>query len=570
MYYSASQVTSMVQAKQLERDEAQVRQAAAQNRERTAMDLIHASLGSGPWSMEFDEHGVMTSCVWTDTFRHMLGYESVEDFPNVLESWSDLLHEEDKPHVMREYWNTVQDYTGVKTYDVEYRLLTRNSGWRWFHAAGRLARREDGTPIAFYGLFIDIDEKKRLEERLQRQTAELQEALAAAQYANRAKTTFLNNMSHDIRTPLNAVIGFTNLALDSDDTAVQREYLNNIATSSQHLLSLINSILELSKIENQKLEVEEKPVNLSEVYRKLVTMLRIDMEKKDLTCTVDLDIRHTCMYVDTTHHSQVFLNIVSNAIKYTPAGGTIAVSCRELPGETPDTCVVETVIQDNGIGMSSEFLSHAYESFSRERTSTTSGVQGTGLGLAIVKNLVDLMQGTIRIESRPGQGTRVTIRLPHRLGREPEAEPAGERDEIDFSVLPGKRILLAEDIDINAIIATKLLKDKGCAVERARDGRECVDMLLRAEAGCYDLILMDIQMPNMDGYEAARAIRAAGDRAKAGIPILAMTANAFQEDLNKAAEAGMNGHIAKPLDVKTMFRTIAETLGKQTGQGEAP
>jgi len=529
--------------------------------ERTAMDLIHASLDSGPWSMEFDENGEMTSCVWTDTFRHMLGYESPEDFPNELESWSDLLHEEDKKHVMDEYWNTVRDYTGVKTYDVEYRLLTRNNGWRWFHAAGRLARRADGTPIAFYGLFIDIDEKKKLEERLHQRTAELQEALASAQYANRAKTTFLNNMSHDIRTPLNAVIGFTNLALDSDDPALQREYLNNIAVSSRHLLHLINSILELSQIESQQLDVDEDLVNIDEIYRKLITMLDIDLKEKNLTCTLELDIQHMYLYVDTAHSLQVFVNILSNAIKYTPAGGRISISCKELPGDTPETCILQTAIQDNGIGMSSEFLAHACESFSRERTATVSGIQGTGLGLAIVKNLVDLMRGTICIESWQGEGTTVTVRLPHRLGRSPAPE---NRGELDYSILSGKRFLLAEDIDINAIIAKKLLSDKGCVVDRARDGVECVDMLLNSDAGYYDLVLMDIQMPNMDGYSAAQAIRAAEDKEKAAIPILAMTADAFQEDVNKAAEAGMNGHIAKPLDTATMFRTIAEALlGKQ-------
>lgn len=533
------------------------------HRERVAMDLIHASLGSGPWNMEFDESGNMISCFWTDTFRHMLGYKNAEDFPNVLESWSDLLYEEDKPHVMQEYWDTVQDYTGAKTYNVEYRLLTRNNGWRWFHAAGRLARREDGSPIVFYGLFVDIDEKKRMSEQLQRQTAELQEALAAAQYANRAKTTFLNNISHDIRTPMNAIIGFTNLALESNDTEAQREYLNNIAVSSKHLLALINDILELSKIENQKVELNEKLIDINEIYRKLESMLRIDLEKKNLSCTTNLDIRHIHLYMDTTHYSQVFLNIVSNAIKYTPKDGQITISCKEFPGDTPDTCILETMIQDNGIGMSNDFLAHAYESFSRERTSTVSGIQGTGLGLAIVKNLVDLMQGTIHIESQPDHGTKVTIRTPHRLGNLCEEKKTEEPAEIDYSILADKRFLLAEDIDINAIIATKLLTDKGCIVERAKDGVECVDMMLKADAGYYDLILMDIQMPNMNGYTATQSIRAFKDTKKAAIPILAMTANAFQEDFDKTIESGMNGHIAKPLDTEKMFRTITGALRKR-------
>ncbi len=530
------------------------------DRERMAMNLIHTSLGSGPWSMEFNENGEMTSCVWTDTFRHMLGYQSVEDFPNVLESWSDLLYDEDKPHVMQEYWDTVRDYTGVKTYDVEYRLLTRNHGWRWFHAAGRLARREDGSPSAFYGLFIDIDEKKRMKEQLQRQTAELQEALAAAQYADRAKTAFLNNISHDIRTPMNAIIGFTDLALESNDKDIQREYLKNIAVSSKHLLDLINDILELSKLESHKVKWVEELVNMNDIYRKLDAMFRIDLEKKNLTCRVGLDIRHIYLYMDEIHYSQIFLNLISNAIKYTPTGGMITISCKEFPGNTPDTCILETVVQDNGIGMSSEFLSHAYESFSRERTSTVSGVQGTGLGLAIVKDLVDLMRGTINIESQLHHGTKVTIRIPHRLGNAIESAITEAPAEIDYSILADKRVLLVEDIDINAMIAAKLLSGKGCIIERARDGIECLDMMQRADAGYYDLVLMDIQMPNMDGYSAARSIRAFEDKKKAEIPILAMTANAFQEDIDKTIESGMNGHIAKPLDKEKMFRTITDAL----------
>lgn len=535
---------------------------SAIERERTAMNLIHASLGSGPWNMEFDKNGNMTSCIWTDTFRHMLGYESTADFPNVLESWSDLLHEEDKPLVMREYWDTVRDYTGVKTYDVEYRLMTRNKGWRWFHAAGRLARRKDGSPIVFYGLFVDIDESKKMSEQLQRQTAELQEALAAAQYASQAKTTFLNNISHDIRTPMNAIIGFTNLALENSNVDDQRKYLNNIAVSSKHLLDLMNDILELCKIENQQIELREEPADIHKVYRKLETMFQLDLEQKHLSYTCNLDIRHTHLYIDTTHYSQIFLNVVSNAIKYTPRDGRITVSCREYPGDTPDTCILETVIQDNGIGMSSEFLSHAYESFSREQTSTVSGIQGTGLGLAIVRNLVDLMKGTVHIESMPGQGTKVTIRTPHRPGSPSKVKDPKKPAGADDSILTGRRILLAEDIDINAVIAAKLLSDKGCIVERAKDGIECVDMLQKADTDYYDLVLMDIQMPNMDGYQAAQSIRVFSDKKKAAIPILAVTANAFPEDFDKTIESGMDGHIAKPLDAQKMFQTITEVLCK--------
>ena len=408
---------------------------------------------------------------------------------------------------------------------------------------------------------LELSEKiKAQKEELERQHDQLEVAAARAEEANKAKSEFLFNMSHDIRTPMNAILGFTSLALESGDLETQKAYLKNIDISSRQLLDLINNILELSRIENHKIMLEEELTDVCETCRKLCTIFDSDLKKKRLKYTVDMDIRHPYLYVDTMHYSQVFLNLVSNAIKYTSDGGRISVSFKELPGDSPDACFVETVVEDNGIGMSPEFLAHAYESFSRERTSTVSGIQGTGLGLAIVKNLVDLMRGTISIDSRQGRGTKVTVRLPHRVGEAPAEKPAEELERLDPALFQGRRILMAEDIDINAMIATKLLSGKGCMVERARDGVECVDMLLKAKAGYYDLVLMDIQMPNMDGYKAARTIRAFGDREKADIPILALTANAFKEDCDKAAEAGMDGHIAKPLDACKMFRAIAEVL----------
>lgn len=408
---------------------------------------------------------------------------------------------------------------------------------------------------------LELSEKiKSQKEELERQHEQLEIAVARAESASKAKSEFLFNMSHDIRTPMNAILGFTNFALETDDPAKQKEYLKNIDASSKQLLDLINNILELSRIENQKVMIEEDLVRVSDTYNELCTIFDSDLKKKHLIHNISLDIEHPYMYIDTTHYSKIFLNIVSNAVKYTPEGGIINVSFKELPGDAPNTCYVETVIQDNGIGMSKEFLAHAYESFSRERTSTVSGIQGTGLGLAIVKDLVELMRGTISIESQQGKGTKVTVLLPHRLGKAPAAERAQEMEMLDRSLFEGRRILLAEDIDINAMIATKLLSDKGCIVERAKDGVECVDMLLKAEEGYYDLVLMDIQMPNMDGYNAARTIREFVDEKKASIPILAMTANAFKEDRDKAADAGMDGHIAKQLDAVKMFRTIAEVL----------
>ena len=406
---------------------------------------------------------------------------------------------------------------------------------------------------------------ERQKEELERQHQQLEEAVKRAEMASKAKSEFLFNMSHDIRTPMNAILGFTNLALDSGDPETQREYLENIDISSKQLLDLINNILELSRIENHKITVEEELTDVRETYHRLCTIFDSDLKKKNLTFRLRMDIQHPYLYLDTTHYSQIFLNIVGNAIKYTAEGGAISVSFKELGGDTADVCRIETVIEDNGIGMSEEFLRHAYESFSRERTSTASGIQGTGLGLAIVKNLVDLMDGTIAMKSRQGAGTKVTICLPHRIGEAPAEKPEPETPAPDSAALSGRRILLVEDIDINAMIAAKLLSNRGCQVDRARDGVECVDMLFKAEAGRYDLVLMDIQMPNMDGYQAARTIRGFGDREKAAVPILAMTANAFKEDCEKALEAGMDGHIAKPIDACKMFQAISELLSKNGG-----
>ena len=408
---------------------------------------------------------------------------------------------------------------------------------------------------------LEMSEKIRTQkEELERQHEQLEIAVKRAEAANKAKSEFLFNMSHDIRTPMNAIMGFTNFALESNDPDKQREYLENIDVSSKQLLDLLNNILELARIENHKIIIEEELVDVRETFHKLCTIFSSDLKKKNLSCTVDVDISHPYLYMDTVHYSQVFLNIVSNAVKYTPDGGAVSLSFKELPGDTEDTCLVETVIEDNGIGMSEEFQAYAYESFSRERTSTVSGIQGTGLGLAIVKDLVSLMNGRVTLKSRQGMGTKVTVCLPHRFKKAPADKKEGEPDSWETLRFDGVHILLAEDIDVNAIIATKLLSSKGCIVERARDGVECVNMLLKANEGYYDLVLMDIQMPIMDGYQAARSIRSFDNVKKASVPILAMTANAFREDCEKAAEAGMDGHIAKPLNAGDMFRKIGEVL----------
>ena len=336
-------------------DKEQLQAAIAQiEREKTAMENIQAALGSGPWSMEFDERGEITSCIWTDTFRRMLGYKNESDFPNVLESWSDLLHGDDKEYVMKEYWDTVNDYTGQKTYDVKYRLLTRNAGWRWFHAAGRLSRRADGSPVTFVGFFIDIDDEKRMEAQLEAQRADLQDALAAAQHANRAKTTFLNNMSHDIRTPMNAIIGFTSLAAAHiDNTEQVRDYLTKIATSSNHLLSLINDVLDMSRIESGKVKIEEKETSLPEILHDLKTIVQADIMSKQLDFYIDtVDVVNEHILCDRLRLNQILLNLLSNAMKFTKPGGLVSVRIIQKKNAKEGYAAYEFQVKDTGIGMS--------------------------------------------------------------------------------------------------------------------------------------------------------------------------------------------------------------------------
>ena len=534
-------------------------------RERTNLNIVHEMLHSGMWSMDFNANGEMTDVLWSREFRRMLGYESEADFPNVLESWSGLLHEDDRERVLKEYNDTVADYTGQKTYDVEYRLLTRNRGWRWFHAVGRLSRREDGSPITYVGLFVDITEQKELQARLDEQHARLQEALEQAQAANRAKTTFLTNMSHDIRTPMNAIIGFTTLANSHvEDADIVRDYLNQISVASGHLLSLINDVLEMSRIESGQMELREQECSLSEILYDVRTIVQADVAAKRIEFFIDtVDVVNDDLICDRTRLNQVLLNVLSNALKFTPAGGAVSVRVRQTECPEDGCADFEFKIKDTGIGMSREFQEHLFEAFARERTSTVTGLQGTGLGMAITKNIVDLMRGEITVESEKGKGTEFTITLPLRINgaaRRTESlpEPAEEapQEERPFS---GRRVLLVEDNEINQEIAKMILEESGFAVDVADDGTVAVEKIRNAEPGQYDLVLMDIQMPVMNGYEATRQIRAL-DAPLAEIPIIALSANALEEDRQNSREAGMNNHVGKPFDAQQLLGILRQYL----------
>lgn len=396
------------------------------------------------------------------------------------------------------------------------------------------------------------------------------ERLNLQEQANLAKTTFLFSMSHDIRTPMNAIIGFTDLLeKHKDDKELVADYIQKIRFSSEFLLSLINNVLEMARIESGKATLDETYWNTEKFTDTISSVFDNQMKEKDITFTKNIQVEHKDILCDTTKVREIFLNILSNALKYTPAGGTVHMELTELPSDNPDYAVYQTVISDTGIGMTEEYLPHIFEEFTRERTSTESKVVGTGLGMPIVKKLVDLMNGNIEVESTLGEGTTFTVTLPYRIAEQADIDKMIEHTRVyESTCFKGKRILLAEDNELNAEIAMIVLEEAGFEVERAEDGIICVDMLERAENGYYDVILMDIQMPNMDGYKATRIIRQLSDKEKAEIPIVAMTANAFDEDKRNALEAGMNGHVAKPINVGELMLTLNTMLNEEVNVSE--
>ena len=391
--------------------------------------------------------------------------------------------------------------------------------------------------------------------------AKLQVAVEKAESANRAKSTFLFNMSHDIRTPMNAIIGYADLASRHlDDPAKLEKYMENIQVCGQNLLMLLNNVLDLARIENDKTEIEYSVSDVEKDFRNCIAMFQNQADSKGQTLTVTAQLQHPYVYADIPHLTEVCTNLVSNAVKYTGACGTIHCDITQKPGKKEGWCDTVITVADNGIGMSQEFQKHIFEPFERERTSTVSKVEGSGIGMGIVKKLVGLMGGTVEVESRIGVGSTFTVTIPCRIASQEETQAKRDTTSSDKKSLSGTKILLAEDNDLNAEIAVELLQEEGCTVDRAKDGVECVDMLEKAANGTYQLILMDIQMPVMNGYDAAKKIRRMDDLPKADIPIIAMTANAFSEDKQAALDAGMNDHVSKPINRNILVPTIQKYL----------
>ena len=433
-----------------------------------------------------------------------------------------------------------------------YAGVTTN-GIGWYEVNAFMGVDDEGMPIAsVFGRDVTEAHEK----------ADTKAQLEIANAANAAKSAFLFNMSHDIRTPMNAIIGFRDLLEKHQEEPEKRaDYLRKIEDASNVLLSIINNVLEMARIEKGTLEIDETAWSAEQFNDTLYSVFQEMMVQKGIEFTRQIVVSHHYVFCDPIKLREIFLNVLSNAYKYTNPGGKVNMRLEEIPSDREGYALYRTTISDTGVGISEEFLPHIFEEFSRESNTTDNKIEGTGLGMPIVKRLVELLNGTIEVKSEKGVGTTVMITLPHRIAEKSNLV-MHEGVELDPKLFLGKRILLAEDNELNAEIAIEILREAGFVIERAEDGAACVDMLKRASSGYYDLILMDIQMPNMNGYDATRTIRALQDSAKAGIPILAMTANAFEEDKREAYRSGMNGHLAKPINVRELMKELAKLLGE--------
>lgn len=509
----------------------------------------------------------------TGKFKEIVGLDYITsilgargDAAYAFQQFTETLIEENYKKVFEDFvnLNTLAERIGNwQNISLEYLSIRRG----WCRASFIVVNRNPaGVPVqvGFVVENISAEREKELEAK-----KTLERAYETANRANASKSAFLSNMSHDIRTPMNAIVGFAAIAASHlDDRERVADCISKITASSKHLLSIINEVLDMSRIESGKIQLQEQQVRLSGVLKDFMNMIQEQARAKDLKLCLEMDSPlHENVYVDEAKLHRVLLNLVGNAVKFTPAGGEIFIRLMEKPQENPEYGRYVISVRDTGIGMSSEFLPHVFEPFEREETSTVSRVEGTGLGMPITKNIVEMMGGTICAESEQGKGSTFIIELPLKLW-----EGRGEQDsseeilteweilEKSKEVVQGKRILLAEDNELNQEIAVDILTEAGFLVDTVNDGKEAVETIAAAGEGDYDLILMDIQMPVMDGYEAAEAIREMTEGRLWRLPILAMTANAFDEDRKKALEAGMDGHLAKPIDVGVLFRTLYEIL----------
>lgn len=447
-----------------------------------------------------------------------------------------------------------------KDYSMTYEFKLE-TGINYHQVRVAFVKKKDGTRMAVVGTrnIDSLIKKERMQEE------KLKKAYVAAENANKAKTEFLNNMSHDIRTPMNVILGYNHLMKSQLTESKQLDYQKKIEQSGKLLLAIINNVLDMARIESGKIKVDENYERVGEVVDEIISTFSSEAEEKEIHLSGSMKVTHRNILCDGTKIREIYVNLVSNAMKYTPRGGNVTITVEELPCEKEGYMKVKSEIKDTGIGMSKEYLPTLFEPFSREQNTTIGRIGGTGLGMPIVKKMVDLMGGSIEVASELGKGTVFTFTLMHKIADRKfysQKTEAAETSEMGKN-LSGKHVLLAEDNDLNAEIAVTVLEETGIVIERVEDGIQCVNRVVQMSPGTYDLILMDIQMPNMDGYKATRCIRRLDDKKKAEIPIIAMTANAFAEDRKKAFDAGMNGHITKPIDIEKLGAVILSVLNKQ-------
>ena len=442
-------------------------------------------------------------------------------------------------------------------YSMTYEFKTE-TGIKYHQVRVAYVKQEDGTRVAVVGTrnIDSLIKKERMQEE------KLKKAYAAAEKANKAKTEFLNNMSHDIRTPMNVILGYNHLMKSQLTEQKQLDYQKKIEQSGKLLLSIINNVLDMARIESGKMKVDENYAIVGEIVDEIISTFSSEAEERGIHLSGSMKVTHRNILCDGTKIREIYVNLVSNAMKYTPRGGNVTITVEELPCEKEGYINIKAEIKDTGIGMSKEYLPTLFEPFTRDHNTMTGKFGGTGLGMPIVKKMIDLMGGSIEVESKLGKGTIFTFTLMHKIADEKyysqktETVVASDMGEN----LRGKHILLAEDNDLNAEIAVTLLEETGIVIERVEDGIQCVDKVEQMSSGTYDLILMDIQMPNMDGYKAAQCIRHLNDKKKAEIPIIAMTANAFAEDVQAALNAGMDDHVAKPIDMSILISVITKYI----------
>ena len=489
---------------------------------------------------------------WSDKKTHKYD-ESIKEYADVV-----VAPEDRKRFLEVTEFNALMEY--FKNNDneciIEYDVIV-NGGRRRYQGKFTLSLQDsEGAKI-----YVGVRDTTLIEEERTEYNRKLMSALAQAEEANKGKSYFLFNMSHDIRTPLNAIIGYSELAKNHlDEKEVLDDYIYKIQTCGRQLLGLIGDVLDMAKIESGNLEISEKPCLCQDLMSDIMISVNESAKKKGLEFEASGNACHSTILCDKVKVQKILLNILSNAVKYTPKGGKISLSVQEKIREDEGLSDFTFIVKDNGIGISKEFLPYIFNSFSRERNATISGVSGTGLGMTITKRLVDAMGGKIEVESQQNMGTTVTVSITFSrlVGLEEKRE-----EIIPDAFLKGIRVLLVEDNEINGEIASEMLRELKVNVDLVTNGKECIDALLEKDAGYYDLVLMDIQMPVMDGYEATRIIRRFSDKDKRLIPVIAMTANAFEEDKQKAFQSGMNGHLAKPVEMRHLIQALKSAIGKK-------